>query len=55
MESWPDMNLGHYIAEWVGTYLDHRQKNTDGTEDSLRWCNARDLLREIHDIDSHAQ
>ena len=32
------------------TYPDHGEQDTDGAKNSLRWCDARDLLREIHGL-----
>ena len=45
------MNSKHLIAEEEEAYLDHSEKDADGCKDGLGWCDARDLLREIHDID----
>ena len=37
------------------THLDHDEKDADRTKNSLGWCDARYLLRDVQDIDSHIQ
>jgi len=36
-------------------YADHCEKDADGAKGPLGWCDARDLFREIQDIDGHIQ
>ena len=37
MVSWPRMSLGHLVTEEEGTYLDHCEEDTSGTENGLGW------------------
>jgi len=48
------VNLERLIAE-EKMYLDHGEKDADGAKSGLGWCDARDLLREIQDVDGHVQ
>jgi len=45
------VSFEHLIAEGEETYLDHRENDADGGENSLGWRDTRDLLREIHGFD----
>ena len=49
------MNLESLIAERNETHPDHGEKDGDGAKGGLRWCDARNLLREIEAIDCHVQ
>ena len=49
------MNLGRLITEEESAYLDHREKDADGSKSGLGWCDARDLLREIQGVDGHVE
>jgi len=53
--SWICVNLERVVAEEEETDLEHCKKNADGTKGSVGWCDARDLLREIHGFDGRVQ
>jgi len=48
------VNLEYPVAE-EETYSDHCEKDADGAKSGLSWCDVRDLLRKIHDVDGHIQ
>ena len=37
------------------TYPGHCEENTDGAKNGFGWCDARDLLCEIHGLDGNIQ
>jgi len=49
------VNLEHHIAEEEETHPYHCEKSANGTKNSLGWCDARELFREIQGLDSHIQ
>ena len=53
--SWLCVNPAHFVAEEKETYPDRDEKNLDRIENSLDWCDTRDLLGEIQAIDGHVQ
>ena len=55
MESLLHVNMEYVIGGEGRTYPYHRQKNTDGTKNSLGRCYARDLLCQVHGLDGHVQ
>ena len=55
MQSWSHVNRRKTHWGRGGTYPDRLQKDADGTKDGLGWCRARELLREIRDLDDRIQ
>jgi len=49
------VNPENLIAGEGETYPDHCEKSANGAKSSFGWCDARDLLREIQDLDGHIQ
>ena len=49
------MNLECLVAEEERTHPDHGEQDGDGAKGGLRWCDVRDILREIKAVDGHVQ
>ena len=43
------------LANWKKIYSYHCEDCADGAEDSLGWCDAREVFREIQTLDEHVQ
>jgi len=53
--SWLYVNLERLIVEEKETHSNHGEKDADGTEDGLGWCDAREFLREIEAFDDRVE